>query len=76
MSDTLIRFDVVSNSQQFYISNFGTLSSTITVDPQNWIINNIGTIIQDNSLVNLTEVNENNTALTIFPNPKVLIFKN
>jgi aminopeptidase N len=74
MSDTLIRFDVVSNSQQFYISNFGTLSSTITVDPQNWIINNIGTIIQDNSLVNLTEVNENNTTLTIVPNPNNGIF--
>jgi aminopeptidase N len=74
MSDTLIRFDVASNSQQFYISNFGTLSSTITVDPQNWIINNIGTIIQDNSLVNLTEVNENSTALTIVPNPNNGIF--
>jgi aminopeptidase N len=74
MNDTLIRFDVASNSQQFYISNFGTLSSTITVDPQNWIINNIGTIIQDNSLVNLTEVMENNTALTIVPNPNNGIF--
>ena len=74
MSDTLIRFDVASNSQQFYISNFGTLSATITVDPQNWIINNIGTIIQDNSLVNLTEVFENNTALTIVPNPNNGIF--
>jgi aminopeptidase N len=74
MSDTLIRFDVVSNSQQFYISDFGTLSSTITVDPQNWIINNIGTIIQDNSLVNLNEVNENTTALTIVPNPNNGIF--
>ena len=74
MIDTLIRFDVASNSQQFYISNFGTLSSTITVDPQNWIINNLGTIIQDNSLVNLTEVNENNSALTIVPNPNNGIF--
>ena len=74
MSDTLIRFDVASNSQQFYISNFGTLSATITVDPQNWIINNLGTIIQDNSLVNLTEVLENNTALTIVPNPNNGIF--
>ena len=74
MSDTLIRFDIASNLQQFYISNFGTLSSTITVDPQNWIINNIGTIIQDNSLVNLTEVLENNTALTIVPNPNNGIF--
>ena len=74
MNDTLIRFDVASNSQQFYISNFGTLSSTITVDPQNWIINTIGTIIQDNSLVNLTEVMENNTALTIVPNPNNGIF--
>ena len=74
MNDTLIRFDVASNSQQFYISNFGTLSSTITVDPQNWIINTLGTIIQDNSLVNLTEVMENNTALTIVPNPNNGIF--
>jgi aminopeptidase N len=74
MSDTLIRFDVAANSQQFYISNFGTLSSTITVDPQNWIINNIGTIIQDNSLVNLNEMNENSTALTIVPNPNNGIF--
>ncbi|NBW60045.1 MAG: hypothetical protein EBR41_05715, partial [Crocinitomicaceae bacterium] len=74
MSDTLIRFNVTSNSQQFYISNFGTLSSTISVDPQNWIINNLGTIIQDNSLVNLTEVNENNIVLTIVPNPNNGIF--
>ena len=74
MNDTLIRFDVASNSQQFYISNFGTLSATITIDPQNWIINNLGTIIQDNSLVNLTEVMENNTALTIVPNPNNGIF--
>ena len=74
MSDTLIRFNVASNSQQFYISNFGTLSATITIDPQNWIINNLGTIIQDNSLVNLTEVLENNTALTIVPNPNNGIF--
>ena len=74
MNDTLIRFDVASNSQQFYISNFGTLSSTITVDPQNWIINTLGTIIQDNTLVNLTEVMENNTALTIVPNPNNGIF--
>ncbi len=74
MSDTLIRFNVASNSQQFYISNFGTLSATITIDPQNWIINNLGTIIQDNSLVNLTEVNENNIVLTIVPNPNNGIF--
>jgi aminopeptidase N len=74
MNDTLIRFDVAANSQQFYISNFGTLSSTITVDPQNWIINNLGTIIQDNSLVNLNEMNENSTALTIVPNPNNGIF--
>jgi aminopeptidase N len=72
--DTVIRFAINSNTEFFTIPNLGTLSSTSTmnIDPNNWIINNAGSIIQDNSL----SINENSNTedLLIFPNPNNGIF--
>ena len=69
LSDTIIRFDINSNSQLFTVNNLGTLSttSTVIIDPINWVINQNGSIVQDNAL-ELTENNENNEIL-IVPNP-------
>ena len=74
LSDTTIRFDINSNTQVFSISNLGTLSSTNTViiDANNWVINQTGTIVQDNSLA-LSEIEENKEIL-IVPNPSNGLF--
>jgi aminopeptidase N len=73
-SDTIIRFPITSNTEFFTIPNIGILSSTstITVDPSNWIINNTGTIIQDNSLA-VSDITKNEEIL-ISPNPNSGIF--
>jgi aminopeptidase N len=74
LADTIIRFDINSNSQLFSLNNIGTLSTTATVliDPINWVINKNGSIVQDNSL-ELTEIADNNDIL-IVPNPSNGIF--
>jgi len=73
--DTTIRFDITANTQLFSIANLGTLSttSTLTIDPLNWVINQTGTIVQDNSLA----VSENilPTEISIVPNPSHGIFE-
>lgn len=73
--DTTIRFDITANTQLFSIANLGTLSttSTLTIDPLNWVINQTGTIVQDNSLA----VSENilPMEISIVPNPSHGIFE-
>ena len=73
-SDTIVRFDITSNSNIFTLSNFGAISASISIDPQNWIINKLGSISESNSL-NLHEVNQNIVSLTISPNPNQGEFK-
>jgi hypothetical protein len=72
--DTIIRFPINSNLELFTISNIGTLSTSasIIVDPNNWVINNVGSVTQDNSL----SVNESIKSEDIFisPNPNNGIF--
>lgn len=72
--DTIIRFPINSNTELFSVSNVGSLSTsaTIIVDPNNWIINNVGTVTQDNSLT----INEmvKSEDLFIAPNPNNGVF--
>ena len=71
LQDTIIRFDITSNSDVFYLSNIGTLSTSATaiVDPNNWVINGVGSVSQDNSLT-WSGVHENTLpSVTIYPNP-------
>ncbi|MFM7466917.1 MAG: M1 family aminopeptidase [Crocinitomicaceae bacterium] len=73
-ADTIIRFPISSNVEFFTIPNLGTLSatSTMNIDPNNWIINNVGTVTQDNSL----SINEivKSEELFIAPNPNNGVF--
>jgi aminopeptidase N len=73
-SDTIIRFPVTSNVQFYTITNLGTLSatSTMNLDPNNWIINNTGAIVQDNSLSTFELTKKED--LSISPNPNNGIF--
>ena len=66
--DTIIRFDITSNNSQFYISNIGDVSGIVKIDPNNWIINEVGTIVEDPTLaigVQKLEVD----FYSIYPNP-------
>jgi aminopeptidase N len=67
LGDTIVRLDVNSNQQQFLVSNAGT-AGTMFIDPANWVINAVGTIVFNGSLVGL---NEEHLAdkITVFPNP-------
>ncbi|MFM7759109.1 MAG: T9SS type A sorting domain-containing protein, partial [Crocinitomicaceae bacterium] len=73
-ADTIIRFPISSNVEFFTIPNLGTLSatSTMNIDPNNWIINNVGTVVQDNSL-SIDEIVKSED-LFIVPNPNNGVF--
>lgn len=68
-ADTIIRFDITSNSDLFILSDFGTLTGTIGIDPSNWIINGNGGVSADPTL----SLNDSNVAslprLEVYPNP-------
>jgi aminopeptidase N len=72
--DTIIRFPITSNTELFTISNIGPLSisATAIVDPNNWIMNKVGTVTQDNSLEIVEEIEQKN--IFISPNPSGGIF--
>ena len=73
MQDTTITFDINSNSDNFYISNLGPIGNMIYVDPANWVINKVGTVVEDNSL----SIQENETleSIQVVPNPNNGHFK-
>lgn len=69
MSDTTIRFDVTSNLSQFYVPNVGEITDVLLIDPNNWIINRISTILEDPTFVaEIVECPEK-VELSVFPNP-------
>ena len=74
IGDTIVRFDISNNSQTFTISNIGTIASSILIDPENWIINQVGSINQSDEL-SLIENGENNMNLSIYPNPSFGTFQ-
>lgn len=69
-ADTIIRMDINSNTSIATIPNMGNVTNLTAIDPNNWIINNNGSIIRDMTMT--ASLNENITELvnyTIFPNP-------
>jgi hypothetical protein len=71
-SDTIIRFQITANSNTFTINGIGTINNSIGIDPNNWVINNNGTIQMDNTL-NIQEQNDE-SGITLQPNPSNGIF--
>lgn len=68
-ADTVVRFDIHSNQDQFSIYNLGQLTGSINIDPSNWIINQIGTISQDpNVNVGFATISASEE-IQIYPNP-------
>jgi len=69
MSDTTIRFDVSSNSSQFYVSGVGEITDVLLIDPNNWIINKFSTIEQDPAFIVAVVECPEQPQISIFPNP-------
>lgn len=69
-ADTVIRVDINNNTNYFSIPNMSNVLSFAAIDPNNWIINNSGSIIRDQTmLVGIDELNEPNAIYSVFPNP-------
>lgn len=72
LPDTIIRLAISSNDDSFIIPNFEGTVSSVVVDPNNWIINEVGSIVKDDFL---SVSKESATPdLTIFPNPSAGAF--
>jgi aminopeptidase N len=68
-ADTVVRFDIHSNQDQYSIYNLGQLTGSINVDPSNWIMNQIGTISQDPNInVGFAAISASKE-IQIYPNP-------
>jgi aminopeptidase N len=73
IGDTLIRFDINANSNTFTVANIGTISSSISIDPENWIINKLGSIVQSDEL-GLSEPDVA-SEISLHPNPTAGTFQ-
>jgi hypothetical protein len=68
-ADTIIRFNINSNTEQFSIYNIGTLTGSIGIDPNNWIINKVGSITMDPNLNVGIESSLEIQNMLVYPNP-------
>jgi aminopeptidase N len=66
-ADTTIRFNITGNSNLFQINGIGTINNSITIDPNNWVLNQNGTVTM-NQVLNLEAINEP-IGMSLFPNP-------
>lgn len=70
LSDTVVRFDIYGNQSNFIVENFGPISNLAGIDPNNWIINKVGSIQKDLNLnmVGVATVSAE-PIFEIYPNP-------
>lgn len=70
-TDTIIRFTPGSANANFKIPALGNLTNLTAIDPDNWIINSIGSIIHDFTLIDLVGIDDlaASTDFSVFPNP-------
>lgn len=70
ISDTLIRFPITGNQNQFIIPNVdGSIVNILSIDPENWICNGALGISHDLTFVAGVTANQDNALVTIYPNP-------
>lgn len=75
MSDTIIRVDINNNTNFYTIPNMGDVTDLNAIDPNNWIINNTGSIVHDlTMLAGLEDLNSNGISYEIYPNPSKGMF--
>ena len=68
LPDTTIRFSISANQTQFVLPNLADITSMNSIDPENWVINKVGTLVHDTAFV--AGINESSLSkLYIYPNP-------
>ncbi|MDG1332530.1 MAG: M1 family aminopeptidase [Crocinitomicaceae bacterium] len=67
--DTTIRLDINSNLEQFTFYNMGNINGLVGLDPDNYIINEIGSIVEDDNLTNSINDLTSKNDYIISPNP-------
>ena len=71
LSDTLLRLEMNQNIQSYTVKIRGRATS-ISIDPKNWILNTVNTIVKDTSLSfgNTTNIHEPTIqTVAVYPNP-------
>jgi aminopeptidase N len=71
LADTIVRVNLADNSDQFYLSGLGSVTALSTIDPNNWIINKVGTIVQDPTFTASIESVDKNETWKVYPNPSL-----
>lgn len=66
IGDTIVKFDLDSNYNYFSFPISGSISN-IEIDPNNFLLNKIGSIIKDTTLTNVLSTESRN--IFVFPNP-------
>lgn len=67
-TDTTIRFDITDNLDQFYIPNIGQVIGVVSIDPNNWVVNNFSPSDYDPTFtVGINEGDQGDVSL--YPNP-------
>lgn len=67
-ADTIIRFAISGNQTQFLITIPGNVANITGIDPNNWIINKVGSIVKDpNFTAGLQTISQD--PVSIYPNP-------
>jgi aminopeptidase N len=67
--DTIVRFPIGSNLEQYLVQGMGTVTNIVLFDPNNWVINKTGTKVNDpNFFVGMEEL-MNPLDFSVYPNP-------
>lgn len=67
-ADTIVRFAITGNQTQFMVSIPGNVTNITGIDPNNWVVNKVGSIIQDpNFTAGLETITPD--PILIYPNP-------
>lgn len=71
LPDTIIRFAVNANLNQYVIPAVGTVTGVGAIDPNNWIINKFGTNTFDPTFIQYIGLTEKSieSSLLVYPNP-------
>lgn len=68
-ADTIVRVDISSNLNQYLFTDLEDVVNLTALDPKNWVINQVGTIVKDVNFTNsLTDLGTQ-TDYSISPNP-------
>lgn len=70
LSDTIIRVNIQGNTSSHIVPMIGTVSQLTAIDPNNWVINRLGTISKNENLnVASIESMSWDASTQIYPNP-------